>query len=544
MKVVSKRAWNVGIMLIFLSCAATLAVAQDESPAIKQAAYLLETDQPSKAVAALQAAVTANPQSASLLYYLGHAQIKNNERPKAEINFQKGIELDPKNGLNYAGKGQLRMLDNQVAEAKTSFDEALKISKSKDNEVLKAVAEGYLLGDKMGNEAVAALQKIKGNDVDATVLLGDAYLKVNDGGKAVSNYETAATYDAKRALPHYKVGLVFLRSKNYTVAEQNFKKATEVDSKYTLAYKELGELYYASGAKKAPDAVKAYESYMALTEKPDAAKLRYAFFLFMAKDYTRANAIFEELSKRPDVSPTVWKYYAYSLTESKQLAASHTAFDNYFTKAKKEEISASDYAYYGKMLQSEGNDSLAVESFQKSLELEKNGDIAVLVADTQFKRKKYQESIPAYLLVEEIKTKLNSQELYALGRAYYYTEQFQQADSTFQKLIALQPNMTIGYLWQARSIASTDPEVNNSIKGLAKPYFEKVIEKALVNPEKSKNDLIESYSYLGYYHFLRNEIPASKGYWEKVLQLNPNDERATEILKAMNAPAPKQKKVG
>ena len=101
MKEVSKGAWNVGKMLMFfLSCAASVAVAQ-ENPAIKQAAYLIETDQPTKAVAALQAAVSASPQDAALLYYLGHAQIKNNEKAKAEINFQKGTELDPKNGLNF-----------------------------------------------------------------------------------------------------------------------------------------------------------------------------------------------------------------------------------------------------------------------------------------------------------------------------------------------------------------------------------------------------------------------------------------------------------
>lgn len=537
MKEVNKGAWNVGKMLMFLlSCAASLAVAQ-ENPAIKQAAYLLETDQPTKAVAALQAAVSASPQDAALLYYLGHAQIKNNEKAKAEINFQKGIELDPKNGLNFAGKGQLRVLDNHAAEAKLAFDEALKISKSKDDEVLKAVAEGYLLDGKLAKDALALLEKIKGKDVEAAVLRGDAYLKLNDGGKAVSSYENGATYDTKRALPHYKVGLVYLRSKNYDVAEQNFKKATEVDPKYTLAFKELGELYYES--RKAKEAVTSYESYMALTEKPEAAKLRYAFFLFMAKEYKRANPIFDELSKRPDATATVYKYKAYALTESKEFAAAQTAFDAYFAKAKKEEIQASDYEYLGKMLEESGNDSLAVENYQKSFDLEKKEAVAAKIAELVIKAKKYPEAVTAYEQLESVRPKLGSAELYGQGRAYYYTEQYTKSDSTFQKLIALQPGMTLGYLWQARSIAALDPEVNGKIKGTAKPYFEKVVEVGLQRADKSKNDLIEAYSYLGYYHFTTNEIAVSKSFWEKVLALNPNDARATEILKAMNAPAQK-----
>jgi tetratricopeptide (TPR) repeat protein len=537
MKEVSNRAWNVGKVLMFLlSCAASLAVAQ-ENPAIKQAAYLLETDQPTKAVAALQAAVSAAPQDAALLYYLGHAQIKNNERAKAEINFQKGTELDPKNGLNFAGKGQLRMLDNQAAEAKVAFEEALKVSKSKDDEVLKAVAEGYLLDPKQAKEALALLEKVKGKDVDAAVLKGDAYLKLNDGGKAVSSYEYGATYDAKRALPHYKVGLVYLRSKNYDVAEQNFKKATEVDPKYTLAFKELGELYYES--RKAKEAVTAYESYMALTEKPESAKLRYAFFLFMAKEYARANPIFDELSKRPDATATVFKYKAYSLTASKDYPAAQSAFAAYFGKVKPEEIQAADYEYLAQMLEESGNDSLAVENYQKSFDLEKKEAVASKIADLTIKAKKYPEAVKAYEQLEALRPKLASAELYGQGRAYYYTEQYAKADSTFQKLIALQPAMTLGYVWQARSVAALDPEVNGKINGTAKPYFEKVIEIGLQRPDKSKNDLIEAYNYMGYYHFTRNEIPQSKGFFEKVLALNPSDARATEILKAMNAPAQK-----
>jgi tetratricopeptide (TPR) repeat protein len=286
--------------------------------------------------------------------------------------------------------------------------------------------------------------------------------------------------------------------------------------------------------------VKAYENYMKLTEKPESAKLRLAFYLFMAKDYKRANPIFDELSKRADATSTVYKYKAYSLTESKEYPAAHAAFDAYFGKATKEEIQASDYEYFGNMLQAEGNDSLAVENFQKSFDMEKKEDVASKIAEIQFKNKKYPEAATAYKQLEAVR-KLNSPELYAMGRAFYYTDQFQQADSAFQKLIELQPAMTLGYLWQARSIAAQDPETNGKILGTAKPYFEKVIEVGLTRADKSKNDLIEAYSYLGYYHFLRNEISTSKGFWEKVLAIDPTDARAKEILKAMNAPAPKPK---
>ena len=57
---------------------------------------------------------------------------------------------------------------------------------------------------------------------------------------------------------------------------------------------------------------------------------------------------------------------------------------------------------------------------------------------------------------------------------------------------------------------------------------------ALTAPEKNKSDLVEAYSYLGYYHLLKQELVVSKSYWKKVLELHPDDARAKEALKAIN----------
>lgn len=534
MKEVSKRVWIVGLMILFIVSAEA-----QELPSVKEARRLFDIDQPSKSLSTLNEAVKTNPADAVLLYYLGTTQLKTGDRQNAEISFQKGLDLNPKEALNIAGKGQARMAENNAVEAKTLFDQALSMTKSKNASVLKAVATGYLMNDKFTNEALALLTKAKsisGNDPQVLILLGDTYLKLNDGGKAVSNYENAATAEPKNALGHYKSGLVYLRSKNYEVAEQNFNKAIQVDPNYTLAYKELGELYYQMGNTKAVDAVKAYENYLRLTEKPQNGQLRYAFFLFMAKDYKKANGIFKELSLRPDVTPTVWKYSFYSLVESGELELSEEAFNQYITKTPVSEIEAKDYVYHGQMLIKQGKDSLAIISFNNSLALEKNANVAQLAGESLFKLKRYDEAIVAYQLVDSIRTTLTSPELFSLGKSYYFTAQYGKADTTFQKLIALQPNMAIVYLWQARSVANLDPEVNGKIKGLAKPIFEKVVEKGIAEPAKNKKDLIEAYSYLGYYHVLKNELAPAKSFFEKILQLDPSNVPATEFLKEIKKP--------
>lgn len=518
---------------------------------ILEAKHLMEVDQPQKAIALLTKAVQTYPAVASVSYYLGMAQLKNGQRDEALKTFDKGIAIDEKEPLNYVGKGHRSMLENNPQKAKLDFDKALSLSKSKNVAVLQGIAEAYMVDPKLSKDAINLLTKAKtldDHDAETFMLLGDAYLQQNAGGQAVSSYERAASLNAKIAKPYYKIGLVYLRSRNYPAAQEAFNKAVEIDPGYTLAYKEMGELYYQT--KEAAKAVTAYEKYLSLTEKPEQGQVRMAFFYFMDKKYAKANDMFSKLVEKPDVSPVALRFYAVSLFEAKDFAKSRTMFEQYFAKAKPEEIEASDYGYYGKLLLELKTDSLAMglamDAFQKSLDIEpKQPELLQTQGETYYRLKKFQESIASYEKLKRQKPKLSSTDLYNSGRACYFnaanyaekdtamqTMLLKKADTIFQKLIEAQPNMTISYLWAARTRASLDPETE---KGLAKPFYEKLIEKALPTPDKNKNDLTEAYSYLGYYHFLKAERPLAKSYWDKVLALDPGNVQAQEALKELNA---------
>ncbi len=515
--------------LLTISCMAV----QAQDAEIKKALRLVDLEKPSKAKEVINQAIATYPAVPKLYYYQGYLLIKAGEYDAAIKSFDKGASLDEKGALNIAGKGHALLLQNKTAEAKLAFDKALSMTKSKDVLVLQAVAEAYLTDVKNNKTTIALLEKAKSLDdknAQTRLLLGDAHLLENNGGSSVSSYEWAATHDPKDGKPHYKIGLVYLRSKNYTVAEEALLKAVSVDPEYTLAYKELGEYYYVQ--KEAAKAVKNYETYLSLTEKPEKEQVRYAFFLFMARDFAKANDTFKKLIDKSDANAVTYRYYAFSLFESGNFQESKNAFDQYFAKAKPEDAGAADYAYYGKLQIKLGEDSLGTESLQKSLTFEKNQpEVMQLLGDTYFKKKKYQEAVNTFKQLMASRGKVLSQDLYSIGRAYYYNEQYAEADTAFVKLSELQPNMTVGHLWAARSKANLDPESEN---GLAKPYFEKFIEKAMANPEKNKKDLIESYSYLGYYYFLKNEMPTSKSYWTKVIELDPTNTQALEAIKGIN----------
>jgi tetratricopeptide (TPR) repeat protein len=374
------------------------------------------------------------------------------------------------------------------------------------------------------------------------MLMAEADLLQNKGGPSISNSEKAARLDPTNGKPWYNIALVYQRSQNFPLAEENFKKTISVDPEFTLAYKELGESYYSM--KDGEKAASAYENYLRLKENPtDLDKTRYAFFLFMAKKYAKANEIFKPLAAKPDASPTTIKYYGYSLIMAEDLAEAQKMFEKYFSMVTPDQLEASDYKYYGDLLVKLKMDSLAVINYQQSLALTPNQpDVAVTIAENFNKRRKYPEAIAAYEFLASVRQdkKLLSTDLYRLGQAYYITEQYEKADTTFTKFVELQPKITVGYIWLARTKAQLDPDAKLD---LAKTAYEKVVEIASPAPETgtNKKDLIESYEYIGFYYSQRDNLNEAKSAFEKVLVIDPTNAKAKEVLRLLKEGQKQQK---
>jgi tetratricopeptide (TPR) repeat protein len=524
-----------------------------QSPEIKKALRYIDIEQPSKGLSALEQMAGNN---AANLYYLGLAQIRTGAKDKALATFEKGIAADDKNGLNYAGKGHVRLLEKNPTDAKVQLDKALQVSRSKDVAVLKAVAEAYLTDTKYLLDAINVLNKAKGmaeNDPEIHLLLGDAFLlqNVQNAGPTVSAYERAAKADPKSAKPHYKIGKIYQRARSNDNAIASFEKAISIDPEYAPAFKELGEISYVN--KQPEKAVEAYEKYLAVTENPGQAKFQLAFFYFMAKKFDKANAIFKEVTTNPNVSPVALRYYAYSLTEQNKsddpnklpdpakTQEARATFDKYFQRAKPEELQGSDYLYFGKLLLATKEDSLANINFTKAVDMDSSQvEAASLNAETYFKRKKFAEAIGAYNQVISMRQTPMTIELFNLGRSYYLEGQYKEADSLFAMVAEKAPTQTLGPLWAAKARQQID---STGSMALANPMFEKVIEIGSADTNKFKKDLIEAYMYfVSYYINIKEDVPKAKGYLEKVLALDPAHAQANEALKVINAPAPKQNK--
>src|SRR5690606_9297860 len=115
--------------------------------------------------------------------------------------------------------------------------------------------------------------------------------------------------------------------------------------------------------------------------------------------------------------------------------------------------------------------------------------------------------------------------------------EFVLSDSAFSKLIQVKDDFATAWLYRGRNNYSID-EMDGTSEGLAKPYYEKFIELTLndpnFDPKRQGRDLKEAYKYLGDYYFsVANDKTTSNSYWLKVLELDPNDQQAKDVLAGM-----------
>ena len=520
-------------LLSLLVLVATVAFGQDAE--IKKSKRLIAVDHAAEAMAPIEAAIKQYPDEANLYYYLGYAQIKNNQLDAAAKSFDAGIAKDPKEAVNYVGKGYLSMLQNRPADAKVNLDKALEMTKSKKVPVLKAVAEAYLTSAKFAGDAVALLLKAKGikDDAEVETLLGDAYLLQNQAGSAVSAYENAAAMDPKNGEPYYKIGLIYSRP-NPDESQKYLEKAVSVDPEFTYAYDELADIYYQR--KEADKAVAAAEKFRQLSSDPEKIKIRLAFIYVMKGEYTKANEIFKDVIKKDNVKPIVYRYYTKSLLATKVSAdsvESARVSEEFIAKAKPEDVTLKDLIDLGKLYLALKQDAKGVEKFNLAIQKDpKSVEAAQIHAETLFRGRQWKEAIAAYKVLMQIKTKPSPTDQLNLARCYSYTEQYAQADTIYTKLIEQYPTNSAVVALGAGVKANLDP---HSETWLAKPLYEKVIELATADPAKtSKKDLITAYKYMGSYYAIK-EANMKKGeeYFDKVLALDPNDKQAKEVKQAI-----------
>jgi len=480
------------------------------------------------------AKLASEPNNAEILYRLGEVKFLQEKNDEAKTYYEKGVAANADYPLNYVGIAKTFLAKKDTASARGFIDKALACPNFK-NSLNLDIAEAYAVTGQNLNEAIMrATEGMKPEKKSKApknpygyYVLGTIYEKLNNGSEAIKNYELAIDLDPKNIRAKLGAASIYIAIKNYDEAKGYYLRALGgVDSTNPVANKEFAQFYYDQN--KYAQALYYHERYVRNTEKTSSNLYRLATLYYLNKDLNKTVEVIKDYMQINDKNYGMLRLLSYSYYDLGDFQSSVDAFKKYFSVADSTQTIAGDYEKYGNALLKTNQEALAIPSLKKSADMDSTkADLYTVIGEILFKEKKYQEAIPYYALKIKRAANPGTNDYLKEALCYYMIQDFVNADTAFGMVIKILPNEPFGYFWKARVKSNLD---SASVNGLARPYYEKAIEYASVDPKKNKNILIESYQYLGSYFIQKDEIAQSKQMWEKLLTVDPENETAKQVL--------------
>ncbi len=440
------------------------------------------------------------------------------------------------------------LVKTNLEDAVDAADDLTKGKNKKNVDLILAVAKVFFDAGKMEEteDFLAKAKKADNKDPRISIMEGDIALSREDVGKACQLYEQAIYFDNKCVEAYLKYANAYKgASPSLSIAKLSELKQIMPDC--VEADKALASIYYSTN-----QFGKATEAYAAFIDTPAATEadiLNYAFALFLNHDFEKSLAIAQKGIAQNSRHAAFNRLAMYNYTDMKRYAEAEQAANAFFNETDNAEFSYLDYRYHGALLAALKKYDLAIVEYGKALEKDSTQyDLYREISDAYEHLDKYTEAIAAYqLYVDSLAPEKRTLEnTYQFGRLYYAegtstdsvavtpemrADALQKADSIFGVVAEMAPDSYLGNMWRARTNSARDPETT---EGLAKPYYEKVLEMLLAKNDPRYNAvLVECYKYLGYYYLLLSEYETSKEYWNKILAIDPNDAIAKRALEGI-----------
>ncbi len=488
-------------------------------------------------------------------YYLGEIAFKEGNMAEARSNYQQGLSANPESALNQIGMAKLDLKSN----TKVAEDQLKEVQKKnkKDVQVILAIAQAYL-DNGMKEKANEKLQDARKADRKSPLIYifeGDMLAAENKPGDAAMQYDQAVNFDNNNVLARLKAARVY-EYINRKTATDLIGQAVAINPNYTVAYKELGELYRRDGFY--PEAIEAYKEYFKGGDYTVEDMTRYASALYFTQQYDQAKAMVNDgLAKEPN-NFVLNRLLMYTDNDTQNYEGAVTAGNKFFSIPLNPQDTTrryllQDFLSYANALSETGKKTEAVDVYKKAIALDPskidvNKNVATMLAGERM----YEDAadfLGKYIqLSGEAAT---AQDYFQLGRYYYFgganaeidtlnmsaqqakakaAELYKKAIDAYGIVQERVPDSHLGVYQQALASYRMDPD---SEQGLARPYYEKTIEVILAKPEQDDTDkkvLVEAYSYLSYYYYLQYDKTKKaedkanvKSYAEKVLQIDPEN---------------------
>ena len=452
------------------------------------------------------AQIKATPGDARSYCWLGDAYLGLQLPDSAQMMYDKASALDSKSPFAFIGYGKLALLKGDRMRKLDSFEKARKMDK-KNPEVYYEIAKGCF-GLTPNDTVTGGIYVKQGFELNSNfagfhIAFGDHESLGNRYGNAVNAYQRAIFFDPSSVIAYRRLGTIQTIARSYRDALNAFNKCIELNSDQILVYKNLGDLYYLLG--RYTEAEKNYQIYMSKAEISYDDKERYAFILFFNKKYTEAAKLLEDVIALNSDESVLLRIRGYIAAETGDYQKGIGYMAKFFKLHDPAKNLASDYRYYGRLLQMSGKDTLAIDNYKKALEMDSTkteiyDDLAKLYSTN----KMHNEAVSCY------KKMLNFgadgvNTWFQIGKEFYFegdgyrvkydslrTSQkagkisfadstiviqskqlyFQKADSAFNQVTVLNPQYAGGFIWKGRINSLLDPEAYNTV---AKDSYEKAV---------------------------------------------------------------------
>ncbi|HPT10707.1 MAG TPA: hypothetical protein PL087_09875 [Bacteroidales bacterium] len=535
------------------------ALSQDLTTAIK----LTKSEQFGPAATMFRQLITQNPSNGDLYYYYGRNCLEKYFSDTLNVSFEEkadsakaiyelGIKMDPSNPMNYVGLGGLALIRKQVTDAQGQFDKAITLLPSKANKALKMaperhakiliqMAESYVIAGVADTtnafDYLRLAEKLDSKNPELYIVRGDLYFYLlNDGSKAISNYNMAQALDPKSPEAKLKTGQLWLRARQYTTALNFYQEVVKMDSTFAPAYRELGTLLARAGRQE--EAKQNFYKFLELSRNVSARK-QFVNTLIELNDYNEAIVQLNEILKFDQNDNDVNRALAYSYFETQQYATALEYIKEFLKNANPQKVRSLDYAYYGRILAKMKLDSLAPEQLIKAYELDTTkAEIISEAALCWTKIKKFDNAKELYEKKIALH-KTTGMDYYNLGKVYYSLQDFVKADTNLSIFNVLQPDYIPGFAWRARTKSNLDIKTDKGFNttGYAVPVYSAILEKTQSDTAKYMKDRFEAYDYLAFYYYSqfsmdqKNKEAAQKAldYYTLMTVINPTDEKATIV---------------
>lgn len=494
---------------------------------------------------------------AEAYYYLGECYSIMGPMDSARVCYEKGIVLQPENPYNQVGLGKLK-LKSDANGAEVLLKEALGAKGFKKDVGLQlAVARAYLFaGDR--TKAMEYVNRAKEYDAKSGrpyLVEGDILVDEGKVGDACAKYEMA-TYFSPDCVGAYLKQAQYYMSTNRALSLEKLNKALELAPDFCGTYCSLGELHEMAGDSKA--AVENYSKFIHAGFYGTEHLLRYAGILYYNKQYDEMLPVLQTVMNKKSDNLVAKRLYAYCLSKQKDTEKCMEAIKHFIETTPPESCIYQDYICYAEQLLANKLYDPCVVYYKKALQADsKKQELYKDIAGVFEKNRQLDSAVVYYEQYMGVFKEPAAADVLVLGKCYYNLAsqdtvavqqaiELQKADTLFGTLSTLVPNSYVSYFWRARVKSMLDPETT---QGLAKPYYEKVIEIGLKEPDRFKRELVEGYKYLGYYHYVladaitsknngnpdpaKQEYGEAKAFFSKVLEINPKDEIALKALESI-----------